>query len=207
MKALWRHIEHNYGEGGVRQVLHKVFVRLQEWSWSESTWLIYKIDVADYRREPAARLDRREIGFDSLRELKYFKAVAFPEVIQMRLDTGARCTAFFIGSELVNIAWTTVGYLELEPGLDLREAGCAGIYDCYTLPEHRSKGIYTGSLIQLVGMFAEEGAERALIAVDPGNRPSIKGIEKAGFQPYCQLTRRRRFGRNSLRRLDFPTRD
>ncbi len=207
MKALWRHIEYNYGEGGLRQVLRKVFLHLGGWLWSESTWLIYKIDVADYHRELAARLDRRQVGFDSLLELRYFKAVAFPEIIQMRLDAGARCHAFFIGSELVNLAWTTVGYLELEPGLHIREAGCAGIYDCYTLPDHRSKGIYTGSLIQLIGVFAEEGVARVLIAVDPGNRPSIKGIEKAGFQPFYQLTRRRRFGKSSLRRLDFSTQD
>ncbi len=123
MKALWRPIEHNYGGGGVRKVFRKVFSRLQEWLWSESTWLIYKIDV-----------ERRQIGLDSLLELKHFKAVAFPEIIQTRLDAGARCNAFFVGSELVNIAWTTVGYLELEPGLCIRETGCAGIYDCYALP-------------------------------------------------------------------------
>jgi hypothetical protein len=207
MKDLWLHVRHNYREGGIRQVCRKVVSRLQHWLWSEASWLIYKIDVADYCFKTAMPLDRRQLGFDSLRELNYFKAAAFPEIIRTRLDAGARCNAFFVDTKLVNIAWTTMGYLEVEPGVCIAEAGCVGIYDCYTLPEHRSKGIYTGTLIQLVGEIALEGATRALIAVDPGNRASIKGIERAGFQPLYQLTRLCRFGRHSLQRSDFRKQD
>jgi hypothetical protein len=42
--------------------------------------------------------------------------------------------------------------------------------------------------------------------VDPANHPSIKGIERAGFEPLCRLTHLRRFGRQVLRRSEFPSR-
>lgn len=203
MRKLWRHVEYNYREGGFLQVFYKVFWRLQQWLWSEARWLVYKIDIADYQRGASLPLSRCHLGFDSLQELNYFKAIAFPEEIRTRLDSGARCNGFFIDSALVNIAWITGGYLEMEPGVCIREVGCVGIFDCYTLPEHRSKGIYTDALIQLIGAVRGEGATLALIAVDPVNHASIKGIERAGFEPFYRLTRVRRFGRHFLRRSGF----
>src|SRR5271156_3514894 len=101
MRKLWRHVEYNYREGSIRQVVGKVFWRLQQWLWSEAAWLVYKTDIADYHRDASLPLSRCELGFDSLQELNYFKAVAFPEEIRTRLDSGARCYAFFIGSALV----------------------------------------------------------------------------------------------------------
>jgi GNAT superfamily N-acetyltransferase len=145
-------------------------------------------------------------GFEELRELGYFKAMAFPEVIRARLDSGALCHGFFLDGELVNIAWSSRGFLEMEPGVSICEGGCVGIFDCYTLPAHRSKGIYTDTLLLLIRAIGDEGGSTALIAVDPGNIPSIKGIERAGFKPLCRLTRVRRFGRQVLRRSEFRLR-
>jgi GNAT superfamily N-acetyltransferase len=205
LRALWRHIQYNYDEGGIRQVLYKTWWRCQQWLWSESTWLVYKTDVAQYHLEPALPLRHSRLEFDALRELNYFKAMIFPEGIRARLDSGACCNGFFLNDELANIGWSTRGYLEIEPGLSIQEEGCAGIFDCYTLPQHRSKGIYTDTLILLVREMRAQGAKLALIGVDLDNIGSIKGIERAGFEPLYQLTRQRRFGRQFLSQSKFET--
>src|SRR5580692_4280302 len=107
MGSLSRQIKNNYRAGGIRQVVSKVFWRLHQWLWSEATWLIYRIDPTVYRREATLPLRCRELGFDSLLGVNYYKAFTIPEIIRTRLDSGAQCNAFFIGSDLVNIAWTT----------------------------------------------------------------------------------------------------
>jgi GNAT superfamily N-acetyltransferase len=206
MRALWRHIQYNYDEGGIRQVLYKTGWRFQQWLWSQSAWLVYHVDVAQYRLEPALPLRHSRLGFDALRQLQYFKAMAFPEMVRTRLDSGASCNGFFLKDELANIAWTTRGYLEIEHGVTIREDRCVGIFDCYTLPQHRSKGIYTDTLIRLIRNSREEGATLALIGVDPDNYASINGIERAGFEPFYRLTRRRRFGRQFFVRSKFEAR-
>ena len=47
------------------------------------------------------------------------------------------------------------------------------------LPGHRPKGT-TETLIRWIRWALDEGAMAVLISVDPGNLPSIKGIERAG---------------------------
>lgn len=203
MNGLWRHIEHNYREGGLGQIFYKVWVRFRQWLWSETVSLVYRVNAAGYHRAPVLTLSCSHLGFDSLQDLYYFKAIAFPEQIQSRLNSGAVCNGFFLDRELANIAWTSDGYLEVEPGVRIREESCVGIFDCYTLPAHRSKGIYADTLVRLIGEVRDKGVTAALIAVDPDNYPSIKGIERVGFQPFYRLTRVRRFGRQRLRRSEF----
>ena len=207
MRAVWRHVEYNYREGGLRQVVYKGFWRLQQWLWSESSWLIYRVDVTHYQRDPTWLLRREMLDFEQMMRHQYFKAQLFPEAMQARLASGAICHGFLIGQELANIGWTTRGYLELEPDLALPEKDSIGIFDCFTLPAYRSKGIYTDTLISLLRAARDQGAVDALIAVDPGNLISIKGIERAGFRPLYHFKRLRRCGRETFKKSDFALRN
>jgi GNAT superfamily N-acetyltransferase len=207
MRALWRHFEYNYREGGLRQVVYKLLWRCGQWLWSESSWLIYRVDTTQYRRDPTLLLRREPLDFEQMVRHQYFKAQLFPEDMQGRLASGAICHGFFIGQELANIGWTTQGYLELEAGVSLPEEQSICIFDCFTLPAHRSKGVYTDSLISLVRAARDQGAANALIAVDPGNLVSIKGIERAGFQPLYQFKRLRRCGRDAFHKSNFTSRN
>ena len=105
----------------------------------------------------------------------------------------------------MNIGWTSKEYLEMESGLRIEDKDSAGIFDCYTLPDHRSKGIYVESLIRMALAAKAAGVQRVLIAVDPVNLPSIKGIERAGFKPLYQVTRTRRYGRSEVLNRAFET--
>jgi RimJ/RimL family protein N-acetyltransferase len=126
--------------------------------------------------------------------------------MQERLDSGARCHGCLLGGELVNVGWTSVGYLELVPGIRVLDKDSIAIYDCYTLPAFRAKGYYTESLIRMLRQIRDAGAVRALIAVDPDNVASIKAIERAGFRPLYRLTVSMRFGRQRRRESEFRAR-
>lgn len=51
---------------------------------------------------------------------------------------------------------------------------------CYTYPDFRGKGIYPKVLHQICSRMAKNNSVFYMI-VDENNKPSIKGIEKAGF--------------------------
>ena len=203
IRALWRHVTYNYREGGGGQVLSKIARRLRHWMWSDDVWRVYRQDTGGVPLETRLPLTESLLDFDALREYRYFKAYDFPEAIEERLDSGARCHGCLLDGELVNVGWTTVGYLELVPGIRICDRDSIAIYDCYTPPAFREKGYYTDSLIRMLRQIRDAGAARALIAVDPGNIPSIKAIERVGFRPLYQLTVSRHFGRQFRREREF----
>ena len=204
--ALWRHFAYNFREGGVRQILRKISWRVRQRLWSNDSWLVYDCDLSSFRGEPKLPLTSSVLDFETLVKLGYFKASAFPELIKKRFDAGALCRGFFLEGEFANIGWTLRDTLEVESGVNVGRSGCGSIYDCFTFAEHRGKGIYTDALIRMLNDLRAEGARTALIAVDPANLPSIRAIEKVGFQPLYRLTRRRRFGRQSLEEQAFMPR-
>lgn len=56
------------------------------------------------------------------------------------------------------------------------------ISHCVTLPEFRGLGLYPAMLSYIVHILCSQGVERFLIDCNDWNLPSIRGIEKAGFQ-------------------------
>ncbi len=202
MKLLWRYLAYNYQDGGARQLLSKIAQRIGRRLWSETAWFVYALRQTQ-QRTPTLPLEHRQLTLEQLQELKYPRALAFPDIFAERLQRGAKCHGFFIGGELAHVAWTTVGYLEIESGLTIVEPDCVGITDCFTLPEHRSKGVYVSVLRQLIADITATGRSFALIGVEVDNEPSIRGIEQVGFQPLYELRRRYRLGRQSTSRGAF----
>jgi RimJ/RimL family protein N-acetyltransferase len=162
--------------------------------WSDTAWVIYGQDLSSFALTPRLSLTESNLDFDGLLRHGYFKANEFPEAMRARLASGARCHALLTNDRLANIGWTTRGYLELQAGVQIRDEASLAIFDCFTVYEFRSKGIYTDSLIRMLAYGRDSGALRALIGVDPDNLPSIRAIENAGFQPLYRLDFRRRFG-------------
>ncbi len=203
IQAIWRHFTHNYQEGGFRQVICKIFWRFHQWIWSDTVCLVYRQDLQEFRLEPRLPLTESALDFAAMHELEYFKAHAFPEAMQARLDSGELCHGYLLDRKLANLGWTSRGYLEIAPGVRIYEEHSIGIYDCYTFPAFRSRGIYTDSLIRMLRQIRHEGVSRSLIAVAPDNVPSIRAIEKVGFSPLYRATISQRFGRTRLRESEF----
>jgi GNAT superfamily N-acetyltransferase len=206
MRAFWRHVAYNWRQGGLIRVLEKIVFRFRRWLWWDAVWLIYRVDAASYNHAAASLLKHRVLDFATLVELGYSKALDFPEATRQRLDRGSVCHGFFVDGELANTVWTTAGLLEIESGVEIIDSHSAGIIDSCTVPALRSKGIYRESLTFLINAIRQEGIASAMLAVDPGNIPSIKGIERAGFQPLYQLRWRCRFGRRAMAKFSFEPR-
>jgi hypothetical protein len=196
---MWRSVRYNFAQGGARQVLEKAAWRLGRMIHDESVWLLYSAESNVSARDAADTLRRAELKFDDLLRVGFIKAVAFPERIQERFRRGAVCHGFFVGENLANLAWTTNGVLELDERLTVDVPGDIGIYDCITLSEFRGRGIYTQSLGILRALYRSHIAGRIVIAVDPNNRPSIRGIERAGFARIQTISRTTVLGVSRLR--------
>lgn len=200
MTGLWRRIAHNFQAGGVGAVLRRARERAREWWQHREEWVIYRLALPAPVTVAASdtKMSMDILTFEDLHRLEYFKALAFPEMIRERLAQGSTCHGFFVQGDLVNLAWTRMDHLELGPGLGVDVPGAACIYDCLTLPGHRGKGYYPASLRMLQHVFASRGVGEAVIAVDPGNRPSIVGIERAGFTEAGFVARSIRRGRATI---------
>jgi GNAT superfamily N-acetyltransferase len=78
------------------------------------------------------------------------------------------------------VYWGRAGLPEI--GMDF-PLGPQEIYiaDCYLTPEYRGQRLYAPLLEQICAQARRRGARRAWIAADAANRPSVRGIETAGF--------------------------
>ncbi len=67
----------------------------------------------------------------------------------------------------------------------------AYISQCYVLPTYRGRGLYPRLLEQIGAELVRRGFRAVLIASDAANRPSIRGIERAGFVESRRVVYRR----------------
>ncbi|MCC6265614.1 MAG: GNAT family N-acetyltransferase [Bryobacterales bacterium] len=205
-----RSIHYNYKDGGLRQIAGRVVARVRQLFIDRTDYLIYQTapratsgPESSHRGLP---LQREELDFERLVELQYFKAIYYPEGIRGRFQAGERCHGFFVDEQLANIAWSTRGVLNVDPHLSIECEDGAGIYDCWTMAEFRGRGIYPESLRMLLARFSVEGCGTVLIAVDPDNIRSIKGIERAGFLPLKRVKTTVRLGKRLVRSESFSLR-
>lgn len=198
MRRLFRKLVHHYRKGGAAGLVRKSGEYARSRCWSESRWVIYARDLSGDVPRVAQSVIHRELGLEELARLGYFKAKEFPEEIGRRFGRGNACHGFFLGDRLATIGWSSRDHLELDRNLEFPCAGAAGLFDFVTFEEFRARGCYTNALMQLSSEMRRAGCARAYIAVDPGNAPSIKGIERAGFLPALRITRRWRFGVSSV---------
>ena len=121
------------------------------------------------------------------------------EDLRFRLSTvrelGPRLAALRRDSLECGIIWARDGYAaaygfvrrgeapipEVGGGLELG-ANDVYVYDCFVSPSFRGRRLYPFLLRQLCAHARRRGAERAFIAVDAANVPSVRGIEAAGFR-------------------------
>jgi predicted acetyltransferase len=192
---------------GIRGVFRKAVGFCIERLWSRADWLVYEKSLTRVPENRSSALRHRLLEFDDLRRSKYFKAIECPEETRERLSGGAVCHGFFVGTELVTVGWSVVGRLELDVDCNIPISGAVGLYDFFTVPQFRSKGYYARALEYLLGAMFQAGFSRAYIAVDPGNVPSRKVIERVGFLLRLKVSRLRRFGISSTRVLEAGKRD
>lgn len=176
--------------------------RVHEWVRSEEELIMLVRGAAaptpEFRHDPGlsfraadardAALYALTIGTDS------------PATFRRRLTPTTRCFFVFGGDELLHASWVTTGAAwtrEIAAHV-VPPAGDAYVYESFTRPEARGRGVYPFALRGICAWAVETGVERVWVAVESGNAPSLKAIRKAGFEPAYELRYGRRLGRLSV---------
>jgi hypothetical protein len=109
------------------------------------------------------------------------------EVLKERLGAGSRLFALQVDEQAVSFAWVSARNRfqadELSREL-ISENPLVWIWDCVTPPEHRGHGYFP----ELICHLATGGGQtNAIIFVRSDNISSVRGIHKAGFQPWLEI--------------------
>ncbi len=204
MNRLFRKVAFNYSEGGARRLLQKSISAALSTLYSESVWNIYVHEGSTEVRSSEPLVRCRELQYRDLLDAKYYKVLAFPEEIRLRFERQNTCYGFYLNENLATIGWSSDGYLELDRGVVFPCPSQVALFDFLTLPEFRGRGFYTDALRYLINNVQERSVRSIVIAADPNNTSSIKGIWRAGFHPFLRLNRRKILGITFESRTSVP---
>jgi GNAT superfamily N-acetyltransferase len=140
--------------------------------------------------------------------LNYAPAVGHADYLEFlsrsqgRLDLDCHSYTISRDGRLVHYGWLSVGqktavFAEVHQPYDYPEKTVV-LYDFYTAPSDRGKGLYQSTLLQMVrDAFQEFGALQVYITVEANNGPSRHAIEKVGFMHVESLFEQVRLGRGT----------
>src|SRR5262245_26334931 len=118
------------------------------------------------------------------------------EVLQARLDAGARCCLLTEGTELLSYVWFHAPFHD-EEDLGVRFAlnpGEIWLFDAMVKSDQRGRGLYQQLLRVAVHDLGRVGVHRVLIAVDSTNRNSLRAHQSAGADSISMIWGLRIFG-------------
>jgi ribosomal protein S18 acetylase RimI-like enzyme len=127
-------------------------------------------------------------------------------VLKRRFEQGGRCFGVRAQGRLAAYGWVSsgaewIGELEREFRIPEDEIY---IWDCETTPEFRRNRLYSSLLSAILGQSRAEGLRRVWIGSNLDNRPSMRGIEAAGFRPAAEITSLRLIVLRVLRVTSLP---
>ena len=117
-----------------------------------------------------------------------------------RLTSHTWCYLVLEGPRILHASWTTTRSAwtsELHAYI-CPPAGDAYVYESFTRPDARGRGIYPFALHHLSADLAERGVRQIWVGVEPENLASVRAITKAGFEEALDLPFERRFFRVRL---------
>lgn len=101
------------------------------------------------------------------------------------------CFAVFHGGRCVSYIWSTRERRQIEEvrlRADLPN-GEYWLYNAFTVPTHRNRGLYSRLLEHAVSVLSDAGGRLAWIDAERGNHASIRGILRAGFAEVARVDR------------------
>jgi GNAT superfamily N-acetyltransferase len=139
----------------------------------------------------------RDIGTDS--------ATTF----RARLAVGTLCFLVVKGDLIVHATWGTFASAWTR---ELQRYFCPPkgdlyVYESYTRPEVRSRGVYSFALRRIAAWAGQQGTNRLWVAVEHDNPASLKAVAKAGFSPGFEVSFKRRLGRLTVWPAQGPRAD
>jgi GNAT superfamily N-acetyltransferase len=118
--------------------------------------------------------------------------------VERRLgEPGSSCWIAQEGGRIVHASWvaTQAAWLGEAARSFVVPPGDAYIYESFTRPEMRGRGVYPAVLITISKTLGQRGTRMLWIAAETTNVPSLRAIEKAGFTHSFEIRVRRRAGR------------
>lgn len=187
--ALWaRRIRENVGSDDELVVFHRAAAERARPAPPEATRFV-ELFPDDGRRYA------RDIGTES------------PSTFAGRLSATTTCWAVEGGDRrLLHTTWMTrtAAWTREIRRYVWPPAGDVYVYESYTAPAARGRGIYPYALGRICAEVATSGIGRVWVAVEADNPASIRAVTKAGFTETGRLAYRRRWGRLTLEPLDLP---
>lgn len=124
----------------------------------------------------------RILDFSDFSGSPFFKP-EFRSEYNNRFSNGSRCAALIDDNEIVNISWIAFNSLfinEIHKKYIIPEGNIV-IYDVFTPPQYRGKGIYP-VMLEMINRWAfTNGYKNSIIYSESENISSIRGITKAGY--------------------------
>jgi GNAT superfamily N-acetyltransferase len=105
-----------------------------------------------------------------------------PRLFFGRLEAGGICFAARHAGRIVSVTWIATGHAQLSTGELVLRDGEVFLYDSFTDPELRGHHIQMTVLAALLDHARAAGHQRAVVMIEPVNRPSIRSRERSGFR-------------------------
>lgn len=164
--------------------------------WAFERGTMWAMDLADpvgggtTRVSPRIAASLGEVQREAALSLVVAMGLADPALVLQRFDSGRRCFAAWTDDRIIAYGWVSWGVEcvgEWERPFHI-PGGEAYIWDCATLPAFRRLRLYSALLSYIAATLRGEGTARVWIGASLSNRPSIRGMAVAGFQPVVTLT-------------------
>lgn len=167
-----------------------------------------RLMVRDTGGEPPGRADlsfREALGGDAARYARDIGTDS-PSTFRRRLSPWTRCFVVDDGSMFLHASWVTTSraWTSEIRGYISPPIGDAYIYESFTRPETRGRGIYPFALFSICAEVRQRRVGRAWVGVEAENVPSVRAITKAGFEQAFELSFHRRMGRVQIDDLRGP---
>ena len=179
---------------------------IRRWIWSKDASLLYRLDRG---KDGGSQLLAPEVGLPIHRDtlgdfLRYSgsdrwmsRQRLMAEAI-LRMDKGEHCYTIVEDGVLVHYGWLQLN----PPHIDISEVGMrfspdpdtAVLYDFYTEPRARGRGLYKRTLRHILQEAFQLGAKSIVIGAMDRNLASRRAIESTGFRLAWRLIRRRVLG-------------
>jgi GNAT superfamily N-acetyltransferase len=181
--------------------------RLSELSSSRETLILYVRPPAPLTTDRASE-NLRFVKASPADGVRYARDIGTesPSTFRARLAPDVHCYLVTEGDTVLHSSWlTTSGAWTREIGSYLSPPpGDAYVYESFTGPRARGRGIYPFALAGIMDRCKGDGVKLVWVGVESRNAPSIRAITKAGFEEGFRLPYARRYGKVSLEPPEGP---
>ena len=179
-----------------RELSLKEFLRLVLKSVYQSDPLeIYALDIKERRATNATTLEGVIVKKGDIAELEKFRQKFDPIPWELKCNEYDGVDDFFIvhsGDSLQHINW--IYYSQHHNRILAMSPKEAEFKFGLTFPPYRGRGLQPRALEAMTEYLADKSFQRVFACVASGNKPSIRGIEKAGFKKVGRTRLRKIFG-------------